>query len=606
MPKQFLWDAQPLGPDQQQNLRDQEKYLSNVEKAINQERLRLALQIQQGKANAAAVLQQGKELNSLEKTIEREKLKLKLKQDMVKAGVGVATAEQQYQQELDKTIKRMEQAARLKKDLIKAGYIEGAPSSPGPWAALGGMKASMGGSAGLANLAFWSKVGDVLGQRIQAHIPGQTLAEYNLQPGTRGLNPLALQQRQFEAGAGDIRSMITMGGLTDFFMPSLGRTYDQLAGAYRMNQPFFMQQQALESQRSAVELAAAREPMVTARRRQRMELEREKTRFGALAKFGMSSAAPQAQAYLGGQAALMQFQAVGAAQAGYARGEAMHDFAGAIGHAVSKAQMEMEQRRQENILGAERATAQKHLTAAEKELAGARAPLGQLEMQLAAAQDDPAKDRARLALKQQYIQITEREKVLDEAMRASKEQEVRQAEMLNQHSQQRLSLLQQESSRLQGIVREEKEREVSRKSAFGLTHPMRQRTALGIAMKMRQGRPLTQHEIQFAGSMPEIFGHRLQQLGEQRAGQFGFYQQIRQMFPELGERQRQAEQQLGRINQQFQVAIQFDPQQTAAQITEKVMPFIRQAMAEVEVRIREDLNRLGNAQWLGRQPLMGR
>jgi hypothetical protein len=545
----------------------------------------------------------------LDKRIKGYETAKRLKSDLARAGIGVElTEEQKYQKALDNRIKKYETAARLKKDLIKLGYEEAPPEGGGPWAAMKGrMATALGGREGMANLAFWAKVGDTIGQRIQAHIPGQTLAEYNLQPGEAGMKLRAGQARQFRANVGDIRSAITLGGLTDYVMPSLGRTFDQAAGAFEMNQMFAIRQQETEGMHGNLGLQRQREGIKAQQALRRLELKRQIVQFSSLMRFGMSSAAEQEKSFLGGQAALTRFQGVGAGQAGYARGEAMRDFAGTIGHAVQKAQMEVEQRRQMNILAAERDLARGHVTARLASVKEARQQVKAAERQREQkSPDEEVNTQRRIAVENAYIALKERERALDEARGHAQQLEVRRAEQLNQHSMQRLGLMEQEYSRLQGIARQEKEREVSRKSAFGLMHPMRQRAALGVAMKMRQGRQLTQQEIEFAGGMPDIFGHRLQQLGEQRAGQFGFYQQMRQMLPELGERQRLAERAAGQLQQQFNVAIQFDPQKTADQLLEKVLPVLTQALTEVKVRQTEDLNRLQNAHWLQRAAMHGR
>jgi hypothetical protein len=144
-----------------------------------------------------------------------------------------------------------------------------------------------------------------------------------------------------------------------------------------------------------------------------------------------------------------------------------------------------------------------------------------------------------------------------------------------QRSKKRLSMLTQESARLQGIVRQEREREMGRREDFGALHPLRQRTYLSIASRLRMGMPLTQGEIEFARGAPGgMFEQRLRQIAMQRTGAGSSYEQVRGMLPELGVRQAQAERRLGEVTQQFQVEIKINEQSLAEQLQKQVLPYI--------------------------------
>jgi hypothetical protein len=249
-------------------------------------------------------------------------------------------------------------------------------------------------------------------------------------------------------------------------------------------------------------------------------------------------------------------------------------------------------------LSSQRQTAGKQVSAAEQRLREERSQLPGLYRQMEASGNDEDKALRRMDIEKQFLRIQEAERALDEARGHARGLELQQAQRLNQQGQQRLSLLQAESSRLQDIIRSEKEREFGRRESFGLSHVRDQRTALAIGRKLANGQNLTQREVQFARGMPEIFGQRLHNLAMQRTGAGSTYDQLRKLLPELGARQANAEKALAGVQQQFKTEINFNPKETADHLAEKVLPALRQAQVEMEARLAEQIRRLDNQRWV--------
>jgi hypothetical protein len=115
---------------------------------------------------------------------------------------------------------------------------------------------------------------------------------------------------------------------------------------------------------------------------------------------------------------------------------------------------------------------------------------------------------------------------------------------------------------------------------------------------------LTQREIQFAQTMPDFFGQRLQKIGMQTTGQGSFYDQIRKLLPEVGQRAKTAQAELAKVNNQFQMELKLNPKETADQLAKAVLPQLDSAMKEVERRVAQELARFSNQQQANRRSAM--
>lgn len=349
------------------------------------------------------------------------------------------------------------------------------------------------------------------------------------------------------------------------------------------------------------EQAAKRERDRQKRRLEEAELDRrEQEGILSLKALGMNSASQQARLFLHGQGAIGQMQETLAKNpnaAGYNRQAALADYQGTVAYQVAKRQAEVEQQRQLGILGYEQKVAGGHQERARLHREEALFQVATAERNLnVPGLGSTQIDERRNTLLQTQNELARANKEYEEAIAHSKELQVQQSEMLNQHSQKRLAMLEQESTRLHGIVREERERETGRREHFGLAHPMKQRTALGIARKMAAGLPVTQSEIQFAQGMPEIFDQRLKKIGLERTGAGSMYQEIRQLFPELGQREKQAEKALANINLQFHNEIQLNEGALTDQLQKKLLPEIYKAIEQAINAVTDENKRFANQQ----------
>lgn len=309
---------------------------------------------------------------------------------------------------------------------------------------------------------------------------------------------------------------------------------------------------------------------------------------------GMNSASEQARIHLAGQAAINRAQQ-GLMQnplmAGYNRQAALADYEARVGFHTQKQQMAVEQQRQLGIMTAQQTVAGRHVATARGKVEEAQAGITAAERSLNTARTAEQIEGRRNALIQERKRLELANKELQDAQAHSQELAVRQGEMLNQQSQQRLALLQSERAAMQSIVRQENEREMGRREHFGLAHPMKQRTATRIAEKLARGQRVTFREQEFMQSMPDLFDQRLKQLAFNRTGPGSEYAKIKKLLPELGERKRQAEQHLAKVDQQFHVQIQLNENSLTDQIQKKIIPAVQAAMKQVEQAFQEQLQR---------------
>lgn len=366
----------------------------------------------------------------------------------------------------------------------------------------------------------------------------------------------------------------------------------------------FRIQEELHGREQVLRINSARAANVAGRDIQFQSIGRDAAHYEALSRFGMSSLPQQARIWDRGQKALdVGPGRIQAGAAGYDRASAMHDFAGSIAHRVALAQHDAEGRRQTFILGHEK-------TAAAQTTRKARANLAQQQKQLEIAQrdvgrgggDEEAQMRRRLDLEEQLVRFKEAQRVLDDAMAQERRLAIQQSSTLNQLGDQRLRIVQQESERLRSIIREEKEHETSRREPFGLLHPRKQMTYLGIAKKLQMGMNLTTRDIEVAQSAPgNLFGERLRKIAMSRTGVGSVLQQIQGMLPELGARQKHAEKALAAVNQQFQVQIQLNEKSVADQLVKEVLPAINRAVEGVKTHFQTEQQRMLNQMWINQR-----